>query len=1379
MPLKFPLGVRFITHSLPCTHLASSMNSAALIYSFRAVPVISKALPSRLTCLGLCSRVSFSTRPEFGRRGEIRASKSLIEDEAELSDWVSDLRTSSVRGKFTSDEDEAVQERVRRNVERDDGRGPPRRGREGQADRFGKEGEIDRFGDSNRRRTEPVRNNRFGDREGARNGRVQGRSGESSFRGRNERNVDSGFRRERGMETNKGLGKQTRGLRQEEEDSSDEVVLGGIDDLLSEVSGDDDSEDDEVFVGKVVKGVEADMPRTDTAKTSDSYLSKTRFDQFPLSPLSLRAIKDAGFETMTVVQEATLPIILKGKDVLAKAKTGTGKTVAFLLPSIEAVIKSPPASRDSRQSPIVVLVVCPTRELASQAAAEANTLLKYHSSIGVQVVIGGTKLPTEQRRMQANPCQILVATPGRLKDHIENTSGFATRLNGVKVLVLDEADHLLDMGFRRDIERIIAAVPKQRQTFLFSATVPEEVRQICHIALKRDHEFINCVQEGSGETHQKVKQMYMIASLDRHFSLLYVLLKEHMADNPDYKVIIFCTTAMVTRLVADLLGQLSLNVREIHSRKPQGYRTKVSDEFRKSKSIILVTSDVSARGVDYPDVSLVVQMGLPSDREQYIHRLGRTGRKGKEGEGVLMLAPWEEYFLSSVKDLPINKSPLPPVDPEAVKKVQRGLNQVEMKNKEAAYQAWLGYYKSQKMIARDTTRLVELANEFSRSMGLDMPPAIPKNVLGKMGLKNVPGLRTKLCKCNLFSFLQTLDKSLLDSSLALNKPKEKLDYQEGPTHSLKARCKKALNLINGLEMYLRRSCFHHSPPPAPLVSMTSDGPKSGKKRRETRAKLAKELASGEDESGNKRGPKRGREDKPADVDEPLIKKAASTVSVEAADNKPKTSDSYLSKTRFDQFPLSSLSLKGIQDAGFKTMTVVQEATLPIILKGKDVLAKAKTGTGKTVAFLLPSIEAVIKSPPVSRDNRHPPIIVLVVCPTRELACQAAAEANILLKYHSSIGVEVVIGGTKLPAEQRRMQKHPCQILVATPGRLIDHIDNTSGFATRLKGVKVLVLDEADHLLDMGFRRDIERIIAAVPKQRQTFLFSATVPEEVRQICHIALKQDHEFVNCVQEGSGETHQKVSQMYMIATLDRHFSLIYALLKKHIADNVGYKVIIFCTTAMVTRLVADLLGQLSLNVREIHSRKPQSYRTRVSDEFRKSKSIILVTSDVSARGVDYPDVSLVVQMGLPSDREQYIHRLGRTGRKGKEGEGVLLLAPWEEYFLSSVKDLPIAKSPLPPIDHEAVKKVQKALSQVEMTHKEAAYQAWLGYYKSQKKIARDTTRLVELANEFSRSMGLDTPPAIPINVIGKMGLKNVPGLRVAPGIDKRQGKKNYRSR
>ncbi|KAI5408928.1 DEAD-box ATP-dependent RNA helicase 31 [Lathyrus oleraceus] len=309
--------------------------------------------------------------------------------------------------------------------------------------------------------------------------------------------------------------------------------------------------------------------------------------------------------------------------------------------------------------------------------------------------------------------------------------------------IYDEADHLLDMGFRKDIEKIFAAIPKQRQTLMFSATIPDEVRQVCHIAMKRDFEYINTVQEGSEDTHSQVRQMHLVAPLDKHFPLLYAILKEHIVDDVDYKVLVFCTTAMVTRLVADLLGELNLNVREIHSRKPQSYRTRVSDEFRKSKGLILVTSDVSARGVDYPDVTLVVMVGLPADREQYIHRLGRTGRRGKEGQGILLLAPWEEFFLATAKDLPIGKAPVPSVDPDTKKKVERALSNVEMKNKEAAYQAWLGYYNSNKKVGKDKYMLVELANEFSRCMGLDSPPAIPKLVLGKMGLKNIPGLRSK------------------------------------------------------------------------------------------------------------------------------------------------------------------------------------------------------------------------------------------------------------------------------------------------------------------------------------------------------------------------------------------------------------------------------------------------------------------------------------------------------------------------------------------------------------------------------------------------------------------------------------------------------------
>ncbi|KAL5220181.1 hypothetical protein ABZP36_024894 [Zizania latifolia] len=431
-----------------------------------------------------------------------------------------------------------------------------------------------------------------------------------------------------------------------------------------------------------------------------SYLSETRFDQCAISPLSLKAVNDAGYERMTQVQEATLPIILQGKDVLAKAKTGTGKTVAFLLPAIEALSTLPNSRRNQLRPSINLLVMCPTRELANQVAVEAKKLLKYHHSLGVQVVIGGTRLTQEQRSMQANPCQILVATPGRLKDHLENTPGFSTRLKGVKV------------------------------------------RQISHIAMKKDYKFINTVKDGDEETHSQVSQMFMVAPLDLHFSILYDVLKKHVAEDADYKVIIFCTTAMVTKLVAEVLSQLKLNIREIHSRKSQSARTKVSDEFRKSRGLILVSSDVSARGVDYPDVTLVIQVGVPADRQQYIHRLGRTGRKGKEGQGLLLLAPWEKYFLSSIKDLSISEVAVHSVDATTQTKVKDAVRKVEMRSKESAYQAWLGYYNSNKTIGREKSRLVKLAEEFSQSMGLAVPPAIPKQILRKMGLNNVPGLRS-------------------------------------------------------------------------------------------------------------------------------------------------------------------------------------------------------------------------------------------------------------------------------------------------------------------------------------------------------------------------------------------------------------------------------------------------------------------------------------------------------------------------------------------------------------------------------------------------------------------------------------------------------------
>ncbi|KAF3635736.1 DEAD-box ATP-dependent RNA helicase 31 [Capsicum annuum] len=312
----------------------------------------------------------------------------------------------------------------------------------------------------------------------------------------------------------------------------------------------------------------------------------------------------------------------------------------------------------------------------------------------------------------------------------------------------------------------------------------------------------------------------------------------------------------------------------------------------------------------------------------------------------------------------------------------------------------------------------------------------------------------------------------------------------------------------------------------------------------------------------------------------------------------------------------------------------------------------------------------------------------------------------------------------------RPKKYWREIIVATPGRLLDHIENKSGFSTRLMGLKMIILDEVDHLLDLGFRKDIEKLVDCLPRRRQSLHFSATVPKEVRRISQLVLKREYGYVDTVGLGL-ETNPKV--------------------------------IVFCTTAMMTSLMFSLFREMKMNVREIHSRKPQLYRTRISDEFKETKRVILITSDVSARGMNYPDVTLVIQVGIPVDREQYIHRLGRTGREGKEGEGILFLAPWEQYFLDGIKDLPMENWPVPHLDPRVKVKMEEAMGKMDTSVKEAAYHAWLGYYNSMREIGRDKTMLVELANQFSESIGLQNPPSLFRRTALKMGLKDIPGIRI----------------
>jgi ATP-dependent RNA helicase MSS116 len=331
------------------------------------------------------------------------------------------------------------------------------------------------------------------------------------------------------------------------------------------------------------------------------------------------------------------------------------------------------------------------------------------------------------------------------------------------------------------------------------------------------------------------------------------------------------------------------------------------------------------------------------------------------------------------------------------------------------------------------------------------------------------------------------------------------------------------------------------------------------------------------------------------------------------------------------------------------MTRVQHDSLPEILKGHDALVKAKTGTGKTVGFLVPSIEVLIREKARVRNDRNAPAPrILILSPTRELAQQIAAEAAALCTFHN-LGITLLVGGTSMGGDVRSLNKvveGNSDIIVATPGRMVGHLEETNGFSQQMKGVKVFVMDEADRLLDMGFSKDISKITGflnhreAIHGKRQTLLFSATVSPEIQQIARSTLQHGYKFIDTVGEEVEQTHAHVPQQVVTVPLEQQMRAIVSILEEQKRINADYKMILFFPTARQTGYYAAILNSIGMKVLEIHSRKSQAQRTRTSEEFRAGRNVILLSSDVSARGMDYPDVSFVLQVGMTA-RDQYIHR------------------------------------------------------------------------------------------------------------------------------------------
>ena len=353
---------------------------------------------------------------------------------------------------------------------------------------------------------------------------------------------------------------------------------------------------------------------------------------------------------------------------------------------------------------------------------------------------------------------------------------------------------------------------------------------------------------------------------------------------------------------------------------------------------------------------------------------------------------------------------------------------------------------------------------------------------------------------------------------------------------------------------------------------------------------------------------------------------------------------------FEQMDLSSEILKAVRAMGFNEPSTVQAKTIPLMMEGQDINAIAPTGTGKTCAFGIPMLEYV-----QLKDSR---VQEIVLAPTRELALQIGEELTRLAKYIDGVRIAVIYGGQSISRQITALKRRP-QIVIATPGRLLDHMQRGN---IRLDAVHTMVLDEADEMLNMGFVKDVTKIIEATPSDRQLVLFSATTNQDVLTI---AWKYQHEPVEITVEATKKDRPQITQ-YVIATEQDQKTdhLLYLL-----DADVYQRVMIFCNTKFMTDKLTSRLVREGYSAQCLHGDIPQSKRNTVMNDFKRGKFPILVSTDVAARGIDVDDVEAVINYDLPNENEYYLHRIGRTGRAHKHGVSFSLVTFRESVRMDEI--------------------------------------------------------------------------------------------------------------
>jgi superfamily II DNA/RNA helicase len=371
----------------------------------------------------------------------------------------------------------------------------------------------------------------------------------------------------------------------------------------------------------------------------ENVASAVRFEDFGLSPDILRALTDQGYTHPTPIQAEAIPIILQGRDVMGAAQTGTGKTAGFSLPIIQSLLAQASASASPARHPVRALILTPTRELADQVAENVKAYSR-HTALRSTVVFGGMDMAPQTAALRAG-VEIVIATPGRLLDHVQQKT---LNLSQTQILVMDEADRMLDMGFLPDLQRIINLLPKERQNLMFSATFSPEIKKLAATFLKNP---VTIEVARSNATADNVTQViYKVEEEAKRDAVSYIIRERNLK-----QVIVFSNTKIGASRLARHLEKEGVNASAIHGDKTQAERMQALEAFKQGTLEVLVATDVAARGLDIAELPCVINFDLPYNAEDYVHRIGRTGRAGASGDAISLYSDKDARLLADIEKL--------------------------------------------------------------------------------------------------------------------------------------------------------------------------------------------------------------------------------------------------------------------------------------------------------------------------------------------------------------------------------------------------------------------------------------------------------------------------------------------------------------------------------------------------------------------------------------------------------------------------------------------------------------------------------------------------------------------------------------------------------